>query len=107
MAVREIPVRNDIAAYSFSVDLDNITYNFNFKFNDRTNLWSIDISNDAEVLLVAGIPLFVKQDLLQFFRHESRLPQGTLFAANLVNENLPPDRDNLGTEVVLLYDEVV
>lgn len=106
MAIVEIPLRNDIAAYTFSVDLDNRTFTFDMKFNDRTGLWSFDILNDAGETLVGGVPLFVKQLLLSRYKHDTRLPQGNLFAQNLVNEDEPPGRDNIGTDVVLLYDEV-
>lgn len=105
MAIREIPLRNDIAAYTFSVDLDNRPFKFRMKFNDRTGLWSFDIFNDADVILLGGIPLFVKQLLIDKYQHNLRLPQGNLFAQNLVNPDDPPNRDNIGIDVILLYED--
>jgi len=107
MAIREIPLRNDIAAYTFTIDLDNRTFKFEFRFNDRSGIWHFDIFNDADEIILAGIPLFVKQLLIDIYKHDVRLPQGNLFAQNLVSEDDPPNRDNLGTDVVLLYEDAV
>ena len=105
MAIREIPLRNDIGAYSFLIDLDNITFQLELKFNDRTQLWTVDIQNDTGEILVAGIPLYVKQLLLDLYKHDQRLPQGNLFMENLVDGDTPPTRDNIGIDVVLLYED--
>ncbi len=107
MAIREIPLRNDIAAYTFSVDLDNRSFSFELRFNDRTNLWSLDILNDSDVLLLGGIPLYSKQLLLDRYQHDQRLPQGNLFIENLVNPNLAPDRNNIGIDAILLYEDAI
>lgn len=107
MAIREIPLDSANSSFIQKVELDGRPFSFRFKFNDRTELWSIDISDDAGVLLVAGIPLFVKQLLIDRYQHKEGLPQGSLFAINQVDEDLPPTRDNLGVDVLLLYDEVV
>ena len=107
MATREIPLRNDTAAYSFSIDLDNRPFKLELRFNDRTALWSLDIFNDADELLLAGIPLFTKQFLIDRYQHDQNLPQGNLFMENLVNPDDPPNRDNIGIDVVLLYEDAV
>lgn len=107
MAIREIPLRNDIASYTFTIDLDNRTFKFAMKFNDRTELWSFDIFNDADILLLGGIPFYVKQVLIDQYQHDLRLPQGILFAENLVNPDDPPTRDNIGIDVILLYQDAV
>ena len=105
MAIREIPLNSDISAFSFLVDLDNITFGFRFIFNDRTGLWGFDIQDSAGIPLLVGIPLFSKQLLIDKYQHIAGLPQGNLFAQNLVDENAPADRDNLGTDVILLYED--
>ena len=107
MAIREIPLRNDLANYTFSIDLDNRPFKFEFKFNDRTGLWTFDIFNDADEILLGGIPFFVKQFLIDRYQHDQALPQGNLFGENLVNPDDPPNRDNIGIDVVLLYEDAV
>jgi len=107
MAIREIPLPNDVGAFSFLIDLDNRTFNFIFRFNDRTGLWGFDIQDVAGTVLLGGIPLFSDQLLIDKYQHDARLPQGNLFAQDLVNVDLPATRDNLGIDIVLLYDEVV
>lgn len=107
MAIREIPLRNDIAAYTFSIDLDNRPFKFELRFNDRTELWSFDILNDSDEILIGGIPIFTKQLLIDRYQHDQRLPQGVLFAQNLVNPDDPPNRFNIGIDVILLYEDAV
>lgn len=104
MALREIPVGSDIE--KFKTELDGINYEYRFIFNDRTQLWGMDIFDDTGELLLGGVPMLVNQDILDKYRNDKRLPQGTLFITNLVEENVDPGRDNFGTDVILFYQDV-
>jgi len=106
MAIRELPLDSTISSFTQKMDLDGRPFTFRFRFNDRTDRWGFDISDDAGTVLIAGIPLFVKQLLIDRYQSNPALPQGSLFAINQVNPDDPPTRDNLGTDVLLLYDEV-
>lgn len=106
MALRELPVQ-DLVAYEMKVDLDNIPYSFVFTFNDRVKTWTFSIFDDAGTELISGIPVFVNALLLENYQHDDRLPQGNLFAVNLVDDASPPNEDNLGTDVVIFYEDAV
>lgn len=106
MAQRQIPIEQGEVGFLMKLDLDNRPYSLRFTFNIRLSVWLLDISDDAGEPLVAGIPIYVKQDLLKYHRHDTRLPQGTLVAVNLVDGVTNPDLDTFGSSVLFLYEEV-
>lgn len=106
MAIRRLPITPGVYAFSFKVDLDNRSFEFVFSFNARTALWAFDLKDDSGTVLLYKVPLFVKQLLLDQYKHDARLPQGRLFALNLVDENTNATLLNLGQDVILLYQEV-
>lgn len=106
MAIKQFPIVRGTLAFSFKIDLDNRPFEFVFSFNTRSELWTFDIFNDAGDVLIYKVPIFVNQILLSQFQSDLRLPQGALFALNLVSENENPGRDNFGSDVVLLYREI-
>jgi hypothetical protein len=106
MALREIPITAGTLAFRFKIDLDNRPFNMQFTFNRRLLLWTMNISDDAGTDLIVGIPIHVKQNLLLQFKYNQQLPQGELFALNLVDDVSPPNQDNFGSDVVLLYNDL-
>ncbi|MEE8299292.1 MAG: hypothetical protein V3R67_07930 [Thermodesulfobacteriota bacterium] len=107
MAIKQIPLNFDVPSFQFKVDLDGIPFSFDFEFNDRLQKWSFNILDDAGTCLLVGILFTVNGLFLEKFQYDTRLPQGDLFAINTVNDEVDPDRDNLGTDVVFLYDEAL
>lgn len=106
MAIREIPLRSDIKSYNFRVDLDNRTFTLDISFYDRAQIWLMNILDDTGEMLISGIPLFPKMFLIDKYQHDARLPQGKLFVESLVSEDANPTADNLGQDVILLYEDV-
>lgn len=106
MAVRIVPTRIDISAYRQKVQLDGIQYDFAFSFNTRRDRWTMTIFNDAGEMLIGGVPLVLKQDLLRIYKHDTRLPQGRMFMFNFASENVEADRTNLTKDVFLMYEDV-
>ena len=105
MAIRTIPIDPALLAFSFKVDLDNKSYRFRFAWNARVSVWTMNVLSEAGIELVNGIPIYPKQLLLKPFQYNEDLPQGNLFALNLVDGNTPPTRENFGSDVVVLYEE--
>jgi len=105
VAIVTIPVQNGLAAQRFRVDLDTVTFELKFTFNTRKQRWTFDIFAEDGTELLNGIPILVKQFFLDKYQHDQRLPQGDLFAQNIVNEDEAPTFENLGTDVVMLYQE--
>ena len=105
MALVQLPVSSDRANYEFKCTLDGVRYSFAFRWNERAGQWIIDIKTASGVVIVAGIPLVSGVDFLAQFKTRAGIPQGNLFLLNLVDENISPGRDDLGVNVLLMYQE--
>ena len=55
MATLTMPTRTDLAIYQMSVDLEGVTFNFDFQFNRREGFWYFDLSDADGVLIRSGI----------------------------------------------------
>jgi hypothetical protein len=104
MAIIQIPLRNDLDAYDFSIDLEGLTYNFEVEFNTRTGLWSMSIFDSDLNLLIAGVPMVVNSDLTSRFNRRS-LPPGFLMLYDTSGKNVECTKSDFGSRCVLLYQE--
>lgn len=104
MAVLELPVRHDVPAYEFQVDLDGTLYTLFFSFNTRMNGWTMSISDQNLVPILNGVKLFSGWLPLRQYANE-KLPPGKFGVIDTTGENKNPDLENFGDGVVLLYEE--
>jgi hypothetical protein len=104
MAIFEIPTRVDVANYRYSIILEEKTYIFEFKFNGRSQLWSMSIHDEENNFLVTDIMLFHNVDLIARYKNEN-LPPGRFIVFDTENESKNPGRNDLGLRVKLLYKE--
>jgi hypothetical protein len=104
MATIQIPLRNDLDDYEFTIDLDGRTFNMQVQWNSRASQWSLILKNDAQAEVVGGIPLVVNSDLIGRFMSEA-LPQGILTLFDTSGANRDPDKADLGVRCLLLYSE--
>lgn len=104
MAVLEIPTRSDIEAYSFTIDLEKVTYGFAFHFNARMGNWIFDILTSDGTPIYQGIPVYVNQLPLARFPNPL-LPPGNLMFIDTSGADLDPGEDDLGTRVLMIYIE--
>lgn len=104
MAILQIPVANNLDAYSFSVILEQITYFFEFKYNGRRKRWLMDIYDQDKVPLIYGMPMLTNVDVLGQYSQEE-LPPGNFLVFDLSGLNKNPEQFDLGDTVLLLYEE--
>jgi hypothetical protein len=104
MAVLQIPVRSDLDAYEFQIDLDGKTYLLRFRYNSRMNLWHMDVCRVDATEILAGIPLLTNCDLIGRYNVADR-PPGDFLAYDESGGAKNAGRDDLGADVVLLYIE--
>ena len=104
MALLKLPLRSDIPAYDFRIDLEGETYTFEFRFNERMGRWIMDLKTENNDPLIMGIPVLIGTDFLERFEVDG-LPPGNLFAVNLESEFVDAGRDDLGNNVVIIYNE--
>jgi hypothetical protein len=105
MAIQKIPVDSVRTNKEFRTELDGIFYLLSFRFNSRATIWMMNVSDENSNIIVSGIALLLGVDLLGRFQ-DSRLPAGSLFLNNFSEENVEATRDNLGEDVLLLYNQV-
>ena len=73
----------------FRQELGGITYNFRLLFNDAIwPAWYLDIGDENQNLLVAGIPLVTGVDLLAQYRHLG-FPGGLVVTADRGTGEIP------------------
>ena len=106
MAILTIPVRTDLPAYEFSLSLEGATYYFSFEWNERGEFWTMDILDQNQEYIIAGIRMVSNIDLLGRFK-DVRLPKGIFLLLDTSGKNRDPSFDNFGTEVLLTYIESI
>ncbi len=102
--IQKISVDSILTNKEFRTPLDGIFFLLSFRFNSRAAVWIMNISDENSVTIVSGIPLLLGVDLLGRFQ-DSRLPAGSLFLNNFSESNVEAAKDNLGTDVLLLYNK--
>ena len=106
MAYIELPIAHDTPHQSFSVQLDGSVYQVRLRYNSRAGHWAMDLADAGGNPLTVGIAVRLGVDLLAQYSSVS-FPPGVLFALNWVDQYQEPDRDNLGRDVSLIYEEAL
>lgn len=106
MATLQIPVDSVDPSYDFQIDLEGVTYTLDFDYNERAQQWQMSILNSTgDALILGSLPLLTDTSLLYQYVGIVELPPGSFFLFDDTNQNRNPNRDNLGTEVNLYYEE--
>lgn len=98
-----LPLRQDVPAFSYTVDLDGKAYQLSFMWNGRESLWHLGIATAAGAVVLLGLPLAVDFPLLFSMRSNKALPPGEFIVVDLEGSGGSPGRDNLGTRFEVLY----
>jgi len=102
MQVFNIPLSNQDPAFEFSSTLDNKRFIFDYKFNTRLQLWTVNMRDRADNDLINGLPFFSGRNLLKYTAASNSL-QGVIFI-NSANETITDaDRFDFGLEIKKLY----
>lgn len=91
----------------FEITLGETDYFVEIKFNDRSNVWTIDLTESiTNKILFAGTPLLLAEDLLSPFNYGI----GKLMLVNNSAELKDATSENLGSTLSLYYlteDEII
>lgn len=104
MATIEIPVRSDLKSYEFTIDLENVTYTLRFKFNERMNLWIMDIADSVNEDIVNGVPVQSNIDIFGQIVSDD-IPPGQFIAIDETGADRDAGEDDLGNDIKLIYEE--
>lgn len=105
MAVLEIPIQNNLVAFKETVTIEGVVYVLAFYFNQRMNLWLIDILDEFESPQLVGIPIQTNVPLTINFKHLT-IPPGLFLPFDIQGQSLDADINSLGVQVKLLYEEL-
>lgn len=104
MSFQKIPVRSDLPAYEFDITLDGKIFNLSFAWNDRSELWSMDIFDENGNELLMGVPILTNWDLIGRFRMKT-LPPRMFLCVDTAGEGKNPGIDDFGSRVILVYGD--
>ena len=103
MALLRIPLDPVDPAFVFFIDLEGINYQFDFRWNSRTERWVFDLYDDTGTAVQLGIPYDLDIAMLKQNVRDNK-PPGTLFALS-TEGNIAATRFDLGIENLFLYNE--
>jgi hypothetical protein len=102
MAALVLPNVVDVPHYTFSTELDGVTFRFEFRWNDRASAWFMSLRDVNGNDLVVGRRVVVGFPLLTRFS-DPRLPKGDLNAVDTTGTGTEPGINDLGGRVKLIY----
>lgn len=105
MSIFNIPVQSRTDANSLSVELSDVVFQLNFRFNLNESKWYMDIVQDNEHI-VSGIKLVESDDLLSQYRAYD-VPSGKILIVDKDGLFKDPNETNFGESVFLRYDDNV
>lgn len=105
MAILQFPTIRDLAHYQFELSLDGAVFRFKFKYNSREETWYFNILDENNAILRAGLKVVNEWDLLRLWAAWTGRPEGNLLTINLGDVAAPPSLEELGEDVVLVYNE--
>lgn len=104
MAIVKLPVSTILDSYNFTISLESVIYNFEFKYNARRKRWLMDIYDSERNPILLGTAMLTNVDIASRFKSES-LPPGVFMVFDLSGLNKNPEQFDLGDNVILLYQE--
>ena len=104
MAVLNIPVNSEVAAYSFTIELERVIYLFRFRFNFRKSRWMMDIATRDGINIVVGVPMVSAISLFDRFKNPL-LPPGDFMVYDTTGKLNSPGFSDFGKTIQLLYFE--
>lgn len=98
-----VPIAQNSAWFDFNCEVDGITLGFEFKWNDRSERWFLDLSDAQGNVIALSIPVVNGESLTQFLHGIAGMPTGDLFVFDTTDASEDPTFDSLGRRHVLMY----
>lgn len=102
--ITQIPVMTDVPNFIERVELEGTIYNLEFRYNERQELWHMDIRDANDVDLLVGVPLLGGLPLTsRFVGRIEGLPPGSFLCVNESGDPETPSYLSFGNGVNLFY----
>jgi len=105
MAVYTIPLEDaaELGAFTFTVDLDGVDFQFAFQFCSREEFWYFDLQSPDGSTLRAGIKVVSNFPLLRLYRDVVSRPAGEVMSINTLLNPTDPGLSDLDVSSVFGY----
>lgn len=104
MAQSVIPLDSLNSQYSLDVALSGTSYRLSFFWNVRGAFWTMDVTDLSDLPILMGVKLVADWDLLSNFANPL-LPTGRLLCVDTSGAGTDPTDSDLGSRVILVYDD--
>lgn len=99
----DLPVLQDGSWFQFSIELDSVTYQFEFRWNERESCWYTTLRDGEGNPIVSGRKV-VLGPLFHKFRSNPSAPQlGDVYVTDTSGAELDAGLEDLGRRVKLTY----
>jgi hypothetical protein len=98
-----LPISQNSAWFEFSCELEDVRFNFTFRWNDRDDCWYFDIGDAQESSLATGLKAVTRWPLLEALRSLPGLPKGELLVVDTAGKDEEPTFDSLGRRHLMFY----
>lgn len=99
-----LPINSTNTHYEFTTTISDIVLDIRIDYNSRADTWYIEIYDEFGVILMGSRALVLGYNIFNNIDLES-LPEGTLFTINLFNQYVDATVDDLGSDVIIMFDE--
>lgn len=99
----DLPITQDGSWFQFSIELDQVTYGFEFRWNEREGCWYLTL-RDGEGNALLSSRKVVLGALFRKYRGTAGVPQlGDVYVFDTSGGELDAGLEDLGRRVVLTY----
>jgi hypothetical protein len=104
LAYLQIDTNTAATFFTQIVQLEGVEYLFQFLWSDREACWYLNLSDQDENLLCAGIRIVIGWPLLRRCQWDLRTPPGLLMCVDMTGQNVEiATATDLGTRVLMFY----
>ena len=100
----QLPINGEKSPFfSFSTELDGVSYGFEFRWNTRAEQWLMSLFDGAGQPVAIGLRVVVNIPLLFRYRALAGTPNGELVAIDTSGKNKDPSFGDFGISIVVRY----
>ena len=104
--MKDLPVKKDGSWFTFSTELDGVTFGFELRWNERDEAWFVTLRDGEGNAIVSGRKVVLGALFSAFRACAAVMQAGDVYAIDLSETEAgqrDPGFDDIGTRVVLTY----